>query len=87
LQACLGPENRFTVFCGEIYAIILALQIAQDNETLRPITTFTDNRTAIQSIAKGNTKSGQYLLEEIIQLCDDMQKLKEREIERVNALE
>ena len=69
---CLGDEAHFTVYSGELYAIILALQMVRSSDTIAPITIFTDNQAAILSIAKGSTASGQYLLEEIIDLCKEM---------------
>ncbi len=60
----LGPDTHHTVFEAELIGAILALDIIKSTARLVKATILIDSQAAILVIQSGQTKSGQYLVEE-----------------------
>ena len=71
-QAFLNPLSKFTVYCGELVGIDIALDIIKDNPQNRPVAIFTDNQAAILAVRKPGHQSGQYVL---VQIASKIQTL------------
>ena len=65
-QAFLDPLSKFTVYCGELVGIDIALNIIKDNPQNRPVAIFTDNQAAILAVRRPGHQSGQYVLVQIV---------------------
>ena len=63
-RVCLGSDRGFTVCSGELYGLILAIELAMDTAD-QTIHIFTENQAAILSVQSPRQQSGQYLLKMI----------------------
>ena len=70
----LGDEHTSTVYAAELKGIYLALKIAQQElgDSRREVLIYTDNQAAITITGKPRSRSGSYLLAEIIELLDEI---------------
>jgi len=73
----MDPDTASTVYAAELQGIGLALLIAQEyanrNGERRDIAIYTDNQTAIWSIAKAEGQSGAYILSDIARQVQELQ--------------
>jgi ribonuclease HI len=73
----MGSDTESTVYAAELQGISLALQIAQEyasrNGARRDVAIYTDNQTAIWSIAKAEGRSGAYILADIARQVQELQ--------------
>lgn len=70
-KAFLGTIENFTVYTGELYGIIMALELIKENDdkdSNRPIYILTDNQAAIRTFQRPRFQAGQYLLKRIVEL-------------------
>lgn len=63
--ACLGSDEQFTVYFGELYGLSMALDLIAEDNSDQKVLIFTDNQAAITSSKQPKQQSGQYLLQEI----------------------
>lgn len=70
----LGNEYTSTVYAGELKGISLALKIAKQElgDSQREVLIYTDNQAAITIAGTPRSRSGLYLLVEIIRLIDEI---------------
>lgn len=70
----LGDKHTSTVYAAELKGIYLALKIAQQElgDSQREVLLFTDNQAAITITGAPRSRSGAYMLAEIIELYDDL---------------
>ncbi|KFY11306.1 hypothetical protein V491_07268 [Pseudogymnoascus sp. VKM F-3775] len=70
----LGNKHTSTVYAAELKGIYLALKIAQQElgDSQREVLIYTDNQAAITIAGKPRSRSGSYLLAEIIKLIDEI---------------
>jgi ribonuclease HI len=73
-KAFLGNEYTSTVYAAELKGIYLALKIAQQElgDSQREVLIYTDNQAAITIAGQPRSRSGAYLLKEIIELIDEI---------------
>lgn len=66
----MGRDTESTVYAAELLAILLALQILifNPNPHHQKATIFTDNQSALKTIRNPGNTSGQYILDELLQL-------------------
>lgn len=57
--AYVGPFSKHTVYCGEVHALDLAIQLVAESGACLPVHIFTDNRGAVQSASNSLAKGGQ----------------------------
>ena len=79
-KAYLGSAHFFTVYSGELQGVAMALNSTTPvrNQLLQKLTIFTDNQSAIHSIAAPSAQSGQQILRFIVDAID---RLREQNIE------
>ena len=79
-KAYLGSAHFFTVYLGELQGVAMALNSTTPvrNQLLQKLTIFTDNQSAIHSIAAPSAQSGQQILRFIVDAID---RLREQNIE------
>ena len=70
----LGNKYTSTVYAAELKGIYLALKIAQQElgDSQREVLIYTDNQAVITIAGKPRSRSGSYLLAEIIELIDEI---------------
>jgi hypothetical protein len=70
----LGNEHTSTVYAAELKCIYLALKIEQQElrDSQREVLIYTDNQAAITIAGNPRSRSGSYLLVEIIELLDEI---------------
>lgn len=70
----MGKDTESTVYAAELKGIFLALQILQATPSphCMKVIIFTDNQSALKAIHHPGTTSGQYILEELLQLLTDV---------------
>ncbi len=70
----LGDKYTSTVYAAELKGIYLALKIAQQElgDSQREVLIYTDNQAAITIAGKPRSRSGSYLLAQIIELIDEI---------------
>ncbi len=61
-RACIGSDQQFTVYFGELYGLLMALDFVVEDKSNQKILIFTDNQAAITSSEQPKQQSGQYLL-------------------------
>lgn len=64
-HAFTGSDQQFTVYFGELYGLLMALDLIVDDNSNRKALIFRDNQAAITSSEQPKQQSGQYLLQEI----------------------
>ena len=64
-RACIGSDQQFTAYFGELYGLLMALDLVVFNNSNQKVLIFTDNQAAITSYEQLKQQSGQYLLQEI----------------------
>ena len=64
-QACLGSDQEFTVYFGELYGLWMALDLIAEDNRGRKTFVFTVNQAAILSSEQPKQQTGPYLLQEI----------------------
>jgi ribonuclease HI len=69
--AYIGKSKDYTVLFGELYAIRMALEIAQ--EAGRPAIIYSDSERALRMIQSPTRSSGQYLVKQIVTLLEQVQ--------------
>ena len=70
----LGNKYTSTVYAAELKGIYLALKIAQQElgDSRKEVLIYTDNQAAITIAGKPRSRSGLYLLAEIIKLINEI---------------
>jgi ribonuclease HI len=70
----LSNEYTSTVYAAELKGIYLAFKIAQQElgDSRREVLIYTDNQAAITIVGKPRSRSGSYLLADIIELIDEI---------------
>ena len=74
-KAFLGTDRNFTVYTGELYKIVMALELIRDRddpESKRPIYIFTDNQAAIRTSRRPRNQAGQYMRKRIVELNESL---------------
>ena len=69
--AYIGLDNQFTVYFGELYGLLLTLEILGEPSEYQdtwPMIIYTDNQSAIRDAHNSQSRSGQYMLARIIRL-------------------
>ena len=61
-RAYIGSDQQFTVYFGELYGLLMALDLVVEDKSNQKILIFTDNQAAITSSEQPKQQSGQYLL-------------------------
>ena len=75
----LGSTSCYTVYAAELSGILVALHMAAANRSIsQTVLIFSDNQSALQSIGRPGTTSGQIIIWDIL---DVIQKLRARRIE------
>ena len=75
-SAYLGPDNRYTVYIGELYGIYMALELAITTEHQHlTVLIFTDNQAAIRSTHEPESQSEQYLIRRILTLYQQLSEV------------
>jgi hypothetical protein len=64
-QAYLGTKQNSIVYAGELYSIIMALEIIQDSKWICPAYIFIDNQIVVDAITKPIAREAQYLIREL----------------------
>ena len=64
-RACIGSNQQFMVYFGEVYGLLMALDIVVEDNSHQKVLIFTDNQAAITFSEQPKQQSGQYLLQEI----------------------
>ena len=71
-KAYLGTMGSSTVYAGEAYGIVQALEMAAESERMCPIYIFADNQSIIQSITNPTAKAAQDFIIRIHQLLNEL---------------
>ena len=71
-QACLGTDEEFTVYMGELYGLAMACEIIAEADKTQPVHIFVDSRAAIFAVQNPRQQSGQYMLELIAKRLDTL---------------
>ena len=75
----LGSTSCYTVYAAELSGILVVLHMAAANRSIsQTVLIFSDNQSALQSIGRPGTTSGQIIIRDIL---DVIQKLRARRIE------
>ena len=61
-KAYLGTDKQHTVYSAELYGILMALEMAKEDDTRRKVHIFTDNQAAIRASHRPKNQSGQYIV-------------------------
>ena len=64
-RAGIGSNQQFTVYSGELYSLLIPLDLVVEDNKNQKVLIFTDNQAAITSSEQPKQQSGQYLLQEI----------------------
>ena len=64
-RVCIGSDQQFTVYFGELYGLLIALDLVVEDNNNQKVLIFADNQAAITSFEQPKQQSGQYLLNEI----------------------
>ncbi len=64
-RECIRSDQQLTVYFGELYGLLMALDFDVEDNTNQKVLIFTDNQASITSSEKPKQQSGQYLLQEI----------------------
>ncbi len=65
-SACLGSSSEYTVYSGELVGLHLALDIVEGQNTIKKAIIYTDNQAAIKTLANPQSKSAQYIIQQIV---------------------
>ncbi len=67
-KAYQGPDTDFTVYSGELYVILIAMEIIEEDDSHRTACIFRDGQAAIMSsVESPRQQSGQYILRDIVE--------------------
>jgi hypothetical protein len=66
----MGTQNASTVYAGEVYGIIMALEIAEAMDRICPIFIFSDNQAAVVAVTDPCAGKAQHFLRLIHDLLD-----------------
>ena len=67
--------NEYTVYFGELYEILMALELVEDHDYLNstgPVHIFVDNEASLQASHRPKQGAGQYILKRIVELHHDL---------------
>ena len=61
----IGSDQQFTIYFGELYGLLMALDLVVEANSNQKVLIFTDNQANITFSEQPKQQSGQYLLQEI----------------------
>jgi ribonuclease HI len=64
-QAFMGTNHTSTVYAGEVYGLVMALQMVVAADRLCPVYIFSDNQTAVKNVSNPSAKEAQHFLREV----------------------